>query len=232
MITIDQLENRIICADCLDILKQLPDKCVDLVLTDPPYNASNSKVSCAEKHYTALDEDWDKGFVAQDFLEESKRVLKDGGALISFCSYHTLAQYLNYDGLKLQQIIHWAKTNPFPAIAKVYTPNIEYAVWFVKGSPYTFNKKFAEQNIIYTAICAGKERESHPTQKPLELWNKLLLVHSNENDLVLDCFSGSGTTAVACHNLKRRFICIEKDPEYAKASQERLEQAQRQQTLF
>ena len=61
---------------------------------------------------------------------------------------------------------------------------------------------------------------------------KILQDYSKENDLVLDCFSGSGTTAVACHNLHRRFICIEKDPEYYRASCERLEQAQRQQTLF
>lgn len=72
----------------------------------------------------------------------------------------------------------------------------------------------------------------HPTQKPVILFKKILDDYSKENDLVLDCFSGSGTTAVACHNLHRRFICIEKDPEYYRASCERLEQAQRQQTLF
>lgn len=228
----EQYINQIINADCSDILRQLPDKCVDLVLTDPPYNASNSNVSCADKHYKTLNEDWDKGFVAKDFLDLCSDKLKNNGSMLVFCSYHTLAQYLTYDKLKIQQIIHWTKSNPFPAIAKVYTPSIEYCVWFVKGSPYCFNKKFAGKDIITTPICGGNERENHPTQKPLELWNKLLLVHSNENDLVLDCFSGSGTTAVACHNLKRRFICIEKDPEYWKASCERLEQAQRQQFLF
>ena len=229
---LDDLIGKITCADCLDILKQLPDKCIDLVLTDPPYNASNSKIKKESKSFKAVNEDWDKGFVANDFLDLCYKKLKDNGSMLVFCSHHTLAQYLNWDKMKIQQIIHWIKTNPFPALAKVYTPNIEYCVWYVKGSPYTFNKKFAEQNIIITSICGGKERENHPTQKPLELWNKLLLVHSNENDLVLDCFSGSGTTAVACHNLHRRFICIERDKEYWKASCERLEQAQRQQTLF
>lgn len=76
------------------------------------------------------------------------------------------------------------------------------------------------------------ESKSHPTQKPVELFMKILQDYSNENDLVLDCFSGSGTTAVACHNLKRRFICIEKDLDYWRLSCERLEQAQRQQMLF
>lgn len=72
----------------------------------------------------------------------------------------------------------------------------------------------------------------HPTQKPVKLIEKQLLLYSNENDLILDCFSGSGTTAVACHNLKRRFICIEKDYDYWKASCERLKNAQAQLKLF
>ena len=72
----------------------------------------------------------------------------------------------------------------------------------------------------------------HPTQKPVKLIENQLRLYSNENDLILDCFSGSGTTAVACHNLKRRFICIEKDYDYWKASVERLENAQAQLKLF
>lgn len=72
----------------------------------------------------------------------------------------------------------------------------------------------------------------HPTQKPVKLIENQLRLYSKENDLILDCFSGSGTTAVACHNLKRRFICIEKDYDYWKASVERLENAQAQLKLF
>ena len=229
---IKDLENKIICADCLDILKQLPDKCIDLVLTDPPYNASNSKISCIDKHYTTVNEDWDKNFIAKSFLDLCLDKIKDNGSMLVFCSYHTLNQYLCWNKMKLQQIIHWQKSNPFPAIAKVYTPSVEYCLWFVKGSPYTFNKEYSKTDIITTSICQGKERIDHPTQKPLELWEKLLSVHSNENDLVLDCFSGSGTTAIACTKLKRRFICIEKDPDYHKASVERLNEFNRQLTLF
>ena len=232
MIDVNDLIGKITCADCLDILKQLPDKCIDLVLTDPPYNASNSKLGFSEKSYHTINEEWDKGFSAIQFLEDVFPKIKDNGSMIVFCSYHTLNQYLSWDKMKIQQIIHWRKSNPFPAIAKVYTPSVEYAVWFVGNKPYTFEKKMAKTDIITTSICAGEERIKHPTQKPLELWNKLLNVHSKENDLVLDCFSGSGTTAIACHRLKRRFICIEKDPEYWKASCKRLEDEQRQGTLF
>ena len=224
--------DKIICGDCLEVLKEIPDKSIDLVLTDPPYNASNSNISCNDKHYKTLNEDWDKGFVAKDFLDLCYDKLKHNGSMIVFCSYHTLVQYLTYDKLKIQQIIHWVKTNPFPAIAKVYTPNVEYAVWFVKGSPYTFNKKFAEQNIIYTNICQGEERTKHPTQKPLDLWAKLLQVHSNEGDVVLDPFSGSGTTAIACHRMNRHFICIEQDGAYFKDSEFRLREEAQQLKFF
>ena len=78
----------------------------------------------------------------------------------------------------------------------------------------------------------NKEKRIHPTQKPVDLFGQILRDYSKENDLVLDCFSGSGTTAIACHRLKRRFICIEKDKDYYEASVKRLEEEKKQLTLF
>lgn len=86
-------------------------------------------------------------------------------------------------------------------------------------------------DVLDFPVCTNEGR-FHPTQKPLSLISYLLQRSSNENDLVLDCFSGSGTTAIACHRLKRRFICIEKDKDYFEASVKRLENAQKQLTLF
>lgn len=220
---IEQYINKIINADCLNILKQLPSKSIDLVLTDPPYNASNSSLGYSEKSYKTINQNWDKDFTL-DFLQIVESKIKDNGSMLVFCSYHLLADYLNTAKLKLQQIIHWAKYNPFPAIAKVYTQNVEYILWFRNTKPYTFNKGFSGQNIIYTNILNGKENNGHPAQKPLELIEKLLNVHSNGNDLILDCFSGSGTTAIACHNLNRNFICIEKDKDYYEKSVKRYEE--------
>ena len=229
---ISELEGKIINADCMDILKQLPDKCVDLVLTDPPYNASNSSITCADRHYSTINAEWDKNFNPIPYLNECKRILKNGGSMLFFCTYHLLGTYLNWNGLKLQQIIHWQYTNPFPAIAKVYSPAIEYIVWF-STSNYAFNKEFTKTNVILNNKAHQVDGKfNHPSVKPSDLIKKLLLVHSNENDLILDCFSGSGTTAVACHNLKRRFICIEKDTEYWAKSCERLKAEQAQLQLF
>lgn len=224
--------NTIILGDCLDVMKLITDKSIDLVLTDPPYNASNSNIGFSGKKYKSINSEWDKGFNPIDFLELSKDKLKDNGSMLVFCSYHLLGTYLNWKGMKLQQIIHWRHLTAFPAIAKIYTPAIEYIVWYSKPN-YVFNKKLSGNNVIdnhKSYIVDGDI--NHPSPKPTNLIEKLLSIHSNKDDLILDCFSGSGTTAIACSKLKRNFICIEKDPDYHSASVKRLEDFKKQLTLF
>ena len=219
MITIEQLQNRIICADCLDILKQLPDKCVDLVLTDPPYGIKADKGSSGfgVRDVRKYSGDWDSKIPEKIIFDEMLRVAKN--AIIFGGNYFT--EYLK----PTKSWIVWDKVgenkfkNPFSDVELAWT-----------------SLSFATRKI--TCIQQGfinddkSQPRIHPTQKPLKLFETILSDYSNENDLILDCFSGSGTTAVACHNLKRRFICIERDKEYCEASIKRLEQAQRQQTLF
>ena len=118
--------------------------------------------------------------------------------------------------------------------------------WLVwdKGEGF-YNRTYAEVEIAYTSFDANAKifkydplakgdyrGKIHPTQKPLALFQWCLQNYSKEGDLILDCFSGSGTTAVACHNLNRRFICIEKDPDYWAASVERLNREKAQMRLF
>jgi DNA modification methylase len=211
--------------DCLNMLPHFEPESIDLVLTDPPYNASGSKVNWLEKGFAVIDQIWDYNYTP-DFAPPAFQTLKHGGGFLCFCSYHTIHMYTSM--AKPQQILHWAKNNPFPAIAKVYTPSIEYIVWWTRGNPYTFNKKEAGRDIITTNICAGSEREQHPTQKPLELIAKLLKVHSNQGETILDPFLGSGTTAVACKQLGRKCIGIELESKYLDIAIERL----RQEVLF
>lgn len=225
MITIDQLQNRIICADCLDILKQLPDKCIDLVLTDPPYGIGyNNKKMQRKSHLSFKDIENDNGEIDYCFLiQELERVAKTVIVFGANCFFTTGC--FNHNGGRW---ICWDKRTT--ELADNALGSAFELAWTNKTSGY---------NKIYRVMHGGpinadgaNSPRIHPTQKPVILFEKILLDYSNENDLVLDCFSGSGTTAVACHNLKRRFICIEKDSEYWKASCERLEQAQRQQMLF
>lgn len=219
---LDDLIGKITCADCLDILKRLPDKCIDLVLTDPPYGINYGEMleKCAHigkkgevtkfgyKSYGHSD--WDKKTPNKEVFDEIIRISKNqiiwGG---------------NYFSNYLPTSRCWLVWNKMQRKFKFADGELAWT---------SFDK--ALRIFDYSRGAALQDGKTHPTQKPLKLFEWCLTNYSKENDLVLDCFSGSGTTAVACHNLKRRFICVEKDPEYAKASQERLEQAQRQQTLF
>ena len=252
----DKYINQIINADCLDILKQLPDKSIDLVLTDPPYNISklndnrdrsklNSPILRREKPLNYDFGDWDN-IERQEFLDFTKnwlleciRVLKNGGTIISFFIYFDIS-YLGWIGrendIRTRTIYTWHKTNSVPSFRKVnYLSACEFAWIGSKGEKsWTFNFDFQKEmhNFFETPNASAYKQTEHPTEKPISIFSKFINVHTNPNDLVLDCFSGSGTTAIACHNLKRRFICIEKDYDYWKASVERLKDAQSQLKLF
>lgn len=217
---IESITNQIINADCMNILKELPDKCIDLVLTDPPYGiniAKNGKVGggkcCAVTDYGK--KDWDNKIPDKTIFSEIKRVSKN--QIIFGGNY--FVEFLENSSCW----IVWDKNNTgnFADCELAWT-NFKSAVRKYK---WTWNGMLQED-------MKNKDIRIHPTQKPLKLFEMILRDYSNENDLILDCFSGSGTTAVACHNLKRRFICIEKDKDYWKASVERLKNAQAQMKLF
>lgn len=212
--------NKVHLGDCLELMKQIPDKSIDLVLTDPPYNASNSNIWFKDG-YKTINEERDKWFDPIPHLHEWFRVIKDWWSILVFCSYHLLWKYLEY-WKKIQQIIHWEYITAMPAIAKVYTPVIEYAVWF--STPrYTFNKKYSDRNVIRTTKANQNwENFDHPSVKPLELIRKLLSVHSDEWQTILDPFLWSWTTAVACKEMWRNFIWIEKEQKYVDICNKRL----------
>lgn len=216
MIDVDSITNQIINADCMDILKQLPDKCIDLVLTDPPYGLKRH-----ERGSLRIDTDsvngleWDKK-PTQELFNEIFRVSKN--QIIWGANNFTLPES--------EYFLIWNKcqtVDNFASAELAYT-NMQIPA---KVFTYTIHKVMQERK-----QQGGKE---HPTQKPVALMEwciKLAEKFIDENAIVLDCFSGSGTTAVACHNLKRRFICIEKDKDYYDASVERLKNAQAQLKLF
>ena len=228
MITIEQLQNRIICADCLDVLRQLPDKCVDLVLTDPPYGMLFQSNYRQEK-YNKIENDDNLDWL-DEWCEQLNRIKKDDSHIYIFCSWHNVDVFKHTveKFFPVKNVLIWQKNNTgMGDLFNDYAPEYEMILYCNPN-----NKKLnggRDSNILR---YKRTQNELHPTQKPVDLFAYLIQKSTNENDLVIDCFSGSGTTAVACHNLKRRFICIERDKEYYLASCERLEQAQRQQMLF
>jgi len=131
-------------------------------------------------------------------------------------------------GFQFRKVIHWHKTNPFPAIytRKMYSNSMEMLVHFSKGSPKTWNNKHVNEmhNFIQSPICMGKERSKHKTQKPLKVCLPFIEISSNEDDLVLDPFMGSGSTAVACKMLNRKYIGYELSEDFFHIANSRLDE--------
>lgn len=223
---IDKYTNKIIHADCMNILKELPDKCIDLVLTDPPYGGGcEAAMRGRFKKYESKDlikarrtgEGWAKKYGSkvrrwdiapeQEVFEEIFRVSKN--QIIWGGNYFTMPPtrcFLVWDKLTISENFSMAMC--------------EYAWTSFNSNAKRFELQPQDKNRF------------HPTQKPLKLFEWCLRNYSAEGDLILDCFGGSGTAAVAAYNLRRRFICIEKDFEYYSKAAERLAGVMAQQRLF
>ena len=221
-----QLTNE----SCFDLLKRTKNNSIDLVLIDPPYKISrDTNFQSGKKNIFRISMDfgdWDHNFNGLDIvIKEAYRILHKGGTLICFYDIWkitSLKEYFENANFKQIRLIEWLKTNPVPLNSKTnYLTNArEIAVCGVKGGKPTFNSEY-DNGLYKYPICNDKGR-FHPTQKPLSLIEDLIIKHSNEGDTVLDCFSGSGTTALAAYNTKRNFIGCELSKEYYEKSIERL----------
>lgn len=228
----------IICGDCNQEIIKIEGNSVDLIIIDPPYLISKDsnfkKISdttskdMATKYNISIDfGDWDKTELNWSFLfKEFYRILKKSGTLIVFYDVwksNELKDSAQEVGFKQPRVCAWIKTNPVPINSKVnYLSNAtEYFFSFVKGGKPTFHSEY-DNGFYNYPICHGKERYQHPTQKPLNLLIDLVEKHSNPGDIVLDCFAGTGTTAHACKLTGRSFIVIEKELEYIKIIENRL----------
>ena len=219
---------------CFDFLKTTPDKSVDLVLIDPPYEVSRDtnfqsgepKGDNTDRFRVSMDfGEWDSNFTGLDLvIKECYRILKDGGTLICFYDLWKLTalkDYFELANFKQLRFIEWLKTNPVPLNSKTnyLTNSREIAIIGVKKGKPTFNSEY-DNGIYNYPICHDKGR-FHPTQKPVALLEDLILKHSHKNDTVLDCFAGSGSTAVAAYNTGRNFIGCEVSKEYFDKTLER-----------
>lgn len=220
---------------CFELLANLENKSVDLVLIDPPYDISRP-TNFQSGEETGRDTDrfrismdfgeWDKNFTGLEIvIQECFRVLKDGGTMICFYDLwkiETLKAYFEAAGFVQIRFIEWVKTNPVPINSKInyLTNSREIAVLGVKKSKPTFHSEY-DNGIYQYPICQDKGR-FHPTQKPLSLMTDLIIKHSKEGEIVLDCFAGSCTTGVAAALNNRQFIGCELDAEYYEKAVQRL----------
>lgn len=180
------------------------------------YGSIYGKKYCVKTDYG----NWDSNFTMEmldKFIEEYYKKLKNGGTIIIFFDLWKithLKESMEKHKFKQLRFIEWIKTNPQPLNSKVnYLTNCrEIALTGIKGSKPTFNSKY--DNGIYMFPLQGGKNRFHPTQKSLNLFEELIKKHSNENDVVLDTFLGSGTTAIACKNTNRIFKGCEISKEY------------------
>lgn len=226
----EQWINRVIHADCMDILPQLEDKSIDMVLTDIPYNEVNSNESVNKRaKYAGQLRKFTKDkadiltFNLRDFLEEVKRVTK--GSVYIFCGVSQLAEIFHFFKTEnekdfMARVCVWKKTNPPVANGQhMWLQGTEFCV-FAKRRKTVFNEH-CKSNVWEYPVGRSK---LHPTQKPLELFEYLIRSSSNEGDVILDPCLGSGTTAVASINTNRNFIGIEKERDYYEIACKRIEE--------
>lgn len=208
---------------------------VDHIITDPPYNISQDNNFSTMKHpRKGVDfGKWDKKFDLYSWIDNYTKLLKSNGSMIIFCSYRFISHIidkLELNDMIVKDVLIWKKTNPMPRnIDRRYVQDTEFAVWAVKkNAKWVFNKpenKSYLRSCFETPTVSGKERTIHPTQKSLKLMEEIIKIHTNENDVVLDPFMGSGSTGVAAINNNRKFIGIELEKDYFDISNDRLEKA-------
>ncbi len=244
--------NQIIQGNCLDVLASLPEKSVDLIFADPPYNLQLQKTLWRPNltKVDAVDDEWDQfaSVKAYDefclgWLQTCRRVLKDTGTIWVIGSYHNiyrLGAIMQDLGYWFLNDIVWVKTNPMPNFRGVrFTNAHETLLWAsaAKGARYTFNhhamKGLNEDKQMRSdwllPICTGPERikingkKAHSTQKPESLLYRVILASSNPGDVVLDPFFGSGTTGSVAKKLHRDWIGIEQEAEYIQIAQTRID---------
>lgn len=245
--------NQIIQGNCIEVLAQLPEKSVDLIFADPPYNLQlqNDLYRPNQSRVEGVFDQWDQfeSFAAYDqftqqWLSACKRVLKDNGTIWVIGSYHNIFRVgtaLQNQGFWLLNDVIWVKTNPMPNFKGTrFTNAHETLIWASKTdkSKFTFHYKALKnfnddlqmRSDWYLPICTGEERikingqKAHSTQKPEDLLYRIILATSNPNDVVLDPFSGSGTTAAVAKRLQRQYIGIEQEAFYVDVANQRLAQ--------
>ena len=252
MYLIDDIKNTIINGNCLEILKKIPDKSIDLIFADPPYfmQTEGELLRTNGTVFNGCNDKWDKFNDFEDYdsfcinwLRECKRILKDNGSIWvigSFQNIYRLGYILQNLGFWILNDIIWNKTNPVPNFNGTrFCNSHETLLWCSKSknSKYTFNYKTMkylngdkqDKSVWNLSLCTGKERikddngvKVHNTQKPEELLFKVILSSSKPNDTVLDPFFGTGTTGAVAKKLGRNYIGIERDTTYIKYAEKRI----------
>ncbi len=240
--------DQILRGDCVQMMRMLPSGSVDCVFADPPYNLQlrGELRRPDDSLVDGVDEEWDRftDFASYDaftreWLGECRRLLRKDGTLWVIGAYHNIFRIgaiLQDLGFWILNDVIWRKSNPMPNFrGRRFTNAHETLIWAARGrdSRYRFNYQAMKslnddiqmRSDWFIPLCTGPERlrnehglKLHPTQKPEALIHRVLLASTNQDDVVLDPFAGTGTTPAVAKRLRRRFIGIERHPAYAEAA--------------
>jgi site-specific DNA-methyltransferase (adenine-specific) len=199
--------------DCLELLKQMDDNSVDLILTDPPYGINADKggivgIGSSPQTLRIYDDDWDSFTPSKEVFDE---ILRVGKKIIIFGGNY----FIDKLPFKKSWIV-WDKIGNQKQLG--FLSDVELA-W--TNFDRNLSKKYT---IIQKGFIAEEKQRFHPTQKPVKLFREIIKDYTEEGDIVLDCFCGSGTTAVACKEINRKFICSDIQQKYVDITNKRLQQ--------
>jgi DNA modification methylase len=242
--------EQVLVGDSIEILDTLPEKSIDLIFADPPYNLqlSGELYRPNMTRVDGVDDSWDQfdsfgeyDVFTRSWLSACRRALKDTGTIWTIGSYHNIyrvGSIMQDLGFWFLNDVIWIKSNPMPNFRGVrFTNAHETLIWAqkIKGARYTFNHhamKSLNEGLQMRSdwelpLCNGRERlrvdgrKAHPTQKPEALLYRVLLASTNAGDVVLDPFFGTGTTGAVAKKLQRHWIGIERDESYAELARQR-----------
>lgn len=230
--------------DCYKAIKDIPDKSVDLIVTDPPYLIENTKAggnSNLAKSIQGMNNELQNNILTEgiriELLDEFMRIMKVPNIYI-WCNHKQIPIYLDYfvneHNCSFDMIL-WNKPNAMPLFNNKYLTDKEYCLYFRKGG-YCNPESYEEAKTVYTQPIniTDKSLFNHPTIKPLNIITNTIKNSSRKNDIVLDCFAGSGTTLIAAKDLNRHYIGFEIEKKWYEIAKNRLENidANGQMSLF
>lgn len=231
--------------DCLTILPKMTDKSVNMIFADPPYFLSNNGLTVKHGVIQSVNKgEWDKFSNDNDiytftyeWLNECKRILQDNGTIWISGTHHNIfmiGRILTVLDFKILNMITWEKPNPPPNFScRYFTYSTEWIIWARKYPkvPHYFNydlmkklngdKQMKDVWRLPAVSSWEKQQGKHPTQKPLGLLSRIILSSSQKGDMILDPFSGSGTTGIASVLFDRQYIGIEQDENFLQLSKQR-----------
>ena len=234
---------KLIYNDIFKVIKKFEDKSIDMIFADPPYFLSGNGITCSGGKMVSVNKgEWDKTLSIKEkhkfnkkWIKECYRILKDNGTIWISGTLHniySIGMALEEEGFKIINNITWQKTNPPPNLAcKTFTHSTETILWArkdLKNVKYTFNYTLMKEinnnkqmkDVWTTSLTKPSEKKcgKHPTQKPLEILDRIILASTKEGDLILDPFCGSSTTGISAVGLNRRYIGIDNEKKYIELS--------------